>query len=154
MLPDGRGVWGEELLVSFDSAKDVRAAHVSEGTLIAIGLMAALHQQHDVRTLLLDDVDRALHPRAQEALINVLAQLQQSRPDLQVIATTHSPILLDYVRAEEVIVLALDDAGHTISARLSEHPEYERWRASTKPGEFWSFVGENWLSRALPGAAE
>jgi len=43
-------------------------------------------------------------------------------PELQIIATTHSPYLLDQLRPEEVRLLALDEAGRSVCGSLTAHP--------------------------------
>ncbi|WP_242515139.1 hypothetical protein [Sorangium cellulosum] len=68
-------------------------------------------------------------------------------PDLQVVATSHSPYLLDHFDAQDVLLTALLPDGSTACARLADHPDYERWKRTTRSGEFWSFVGEVWVAQ-------
>lgn len=65
---------------------------------------------------------------------------------LQIVATTHSPYLLDYVEADEVLLTSLGDDGYAAVKPLTEHPDYERWKDVMAPGEFWSTVGERWIT--------
>lgn len=97
--------------------------------------------------MLLDDLDRGLHPRAQRELVSLLRQLLSEQRNLQIIATTHSPYLLDNLKASEVRLTALHEDGTTAVARLDEHPEFEKWKDDFAPGEFWSAVGEEWVTR-------
>lgn len=53
-------------MLDFKGAPDVPAPLASEGTLPVIGLLTALWMEPKPRLLLLDDIDKALHPRAQE----------------------------------------------------------------------------------------
>jgi predicted ATP-dependent endonuclease of OLD family len=94
---------------------------------------------------LLDDIDKALHPRAQGELVVQLRKVLEMDPDLQIIATSHSPYLLDHFDLHEVLVTALRDDGSTACASLEEHPDFARWKTTTKAGELWSFVGEDWV---------
>jgi predicted ATPase len=120
----------------------VPAAAVSEGTLLALGIVTALHAPAP-RLMLLDDLDRSLHPLAQRALTDLLRQTADARPGLQILATTHSPGVLDRMAPEEVFVACGVEGSGTRLQRLTQHP---RWLASTllRPGEFWSLVGESW----------
>jgi hypothetical protein len=59
--------------------------------------------------------------------------------------------MLDEVEAEEVLVVR-GGPGGTRVARLSDHPEWQEWRGSMRTGEFWTWVGEDWLEPAA-GAA-
>jgi predicted ATPase len=145
--PVERQVWGHQMVLDFAGAPDILAPLASEGTLLAIGLLAALHAEPKPRLLLLDDIDQALHPRAQGELITQIRRVLEQRPDLQVIATSHSPYLLDHLEAHEVLLTATHPDGSTACASLREHPDFERWKETTKPGELWSFVGEDWVLR-------
>jgi predicted ATPase len=119
------------------------ARFASEGTLLVLGLMTVVHGVSSTRLLLMDDVERALHPKAQRSLVTQLAGLREG---LQIVCTTHSPYLLDVVDPEDVLVAraSLVD-GHTRIRRLVEHEDWGKWSRSMKPGVFWSYVGEDWL---------
>lgn len=120
------------------------ASLVSEGTLLVLGLMTIVYGLNGTRLLLMDDIDRALHPTAQRALITHLSTLGDQ--GLQIVCTTHSPDLLNAVNPEDVLVAwAAPEDGHTRIRRLAEHDDWDKWRRSMKPGVFWSYVGESWL---------
>jgi len=137
--------WGQQIVLDFKGAPDIPAPLASEGTLLVIGLMTALRTTPRPRVLLLDDIDKALHPRAQEELIKQLRNILERDPELQIIATSHSPYLLDHFQPEEVLVTALREDGSTACAPLTAHPDFERWKDTTRTGELWSFVGEDWV---------
>jgi hypothetical protein len=119
------------------------ASLASEGTLLVLGLMTIVHGLSSTRLLLMDDIDRALHPKAQRSLV---AQLAGLRTRVQIVCTAHSPYLLDAVDPEDVLVArAAPKDGRTRIKRLIEHEEWDKWSRSMKPGVFWSYVGEDWL---------
>ncbi|WP_437669243.1 AAA family ATPase [Sorangium sp. So ce131] len=142
-----RSYWGQQLLLDFMGAPDVPAPLASEGTLLVIGLLTALWMEPRPRLLLLDDIDKALHPRAQEDLIAQIRKVLEMVPDLQIIATSHSPYLLDHFDAQDVLLTALLPDGSTACARLADHPDFDRWKSTTRSGELWSFVGEDWVAK-------
>jgi len=121
------------------------ANQVSEGTLLVLGLLAALYAPDRPNLLLLDDLDRGLHPKAQKELIALLRGLLETHPDLQIVATTHSPYMVDCMQAHEVRMTILGEDGSTVCAALARHPEFERWKDEMAPGEMWSLFGEKWL---------
>jgi len=94
----------------------------------------------------LDDLDRALHPQAQSDLVGLLRKLLDQSSDLQIVATSHSPYLLDQLHPEEVRLTAIRDDGSVACAGLDQHPAFEQWKETMAPGEFWSFVGESWVA--------
>jgi predicted ATPase len=118
---------------------------VSEGTLLVLGLLTALHAAGRPSLVLLDDLDRGLHPKAQRELISLLRGLLETNPDLQILATTHSPYMLNCMEPNEVRMTVLRDDGATVCSPLAEHPKFEKWKDEMAPGEMWSLFGEKWL---------
>ncbi|TKD00095.1 AAA family ATPase [Polyangium fumosum] len=149
-----RHYWGQQLVLDFKGAPDVPAPLASEGTLLVIGLLTALWTEPRPRLLLLDDIDKALHPRAQGELVAQLRKVLAMDPELQILATSHSPYLLDHFEPEEVLVTALRPDGSTACAPLTEHPDFERWKSTTRTGELWSFVGEDWVTKQANDATD
>lgn len=137
-----------ELLIDMEGADQVPAAALSEGTLLTLGLLTALSTQKDSRLVLIDDLERCLHPKALGTLIAQIRAVQELRPGLQIVATSHSPYLLDHFHAEEVLLTNCDADGYAVVKSLTEHPEYKEWKGFMATGEFWSSVGENWLTGA------
>ena len=148
--PQQPSVVGKKLVFDFENASDVSAEFVSEGTLISLALLATTAGATDNHIVLLDDIERGLHPRAIKDLIAQLRALQQLNPGLQIVATTHSPYLLDYLEPQEIRVATMGDDGGMRIAPLTSHPEYERWKDAMAPGEFWSHVGESWVKNLEP----
>ncbi len=141
---------GNFMLFDFVNAKDVSAHLVSEGTLILLGLLTQILAPDRPRVLLLDDIDRGLHPLAQRQLIEALRRFMERFPDLQIIATSHSPYLLDCLHHNEVRLMSLDAEGYSTCKMLSQHPDFEQWRDEMAPGEMWSLFGEKWLAEGAP----
>jgi len=61
--------------------------------------------------VLVDELDLHLHPRWQVGLVQAL---KQTFPRLQFIVTTHSPMLLPGLEADEVVRLAQDEEGNVV----------------------------------------
>jgi predicted ATPase len=135
------------LIFDFKNASGVRAASVSDGTIIVLGLLSVIFGPDQPRLILLDDLDHRLHPKAQMQLVDLLHKLLDLFPDLQIIATTHSLYILDKLKPEEVRVMAINDDGSVACARLEDHPKFPMWKNSMSPGEFWSHAGEDWVKK-------
>jgi hypothetical protein len=142
-----RKVWGDQLVLDMQGAKGVAAHAVGEGTLMALGLLTVLLAPPFPRLVLLDDIELKLHPVAQARLIEVLRVLQKSDAGLQVLATSHSPFILNYLDPKEVRMTFLAENGFARCEKLTAHPEFEKWKDLMSPGEFWSTVGESWLEK-------
>ena len=144
--PQQPSLVGKKLIFDFQNASDVAADFVSEGTLISLALLAATAGATDNHIILLDDIERGLHPRAIKDLIAQLRALQKENPGLQIIATTHSPYVLDYLEGHEIRVATHDPERGMLIAPLNKHPDFERWSEAMDPGQFWSHVGESWVA--------
>jgi predicted ATPase len=123
----------------------IPARHVSEGTLVTLALLVVLAGPNPPGLVLIENLERGLHPKALRDLVDQIRLLQKQNPKLQVVATSHSPYLLDYVEADEILLTSLGEDGYASVKALSEHPEYDRWKDVMAPGEFWSTVGESWV---------
>ncbi|MBL8680641.1 MAG: AAA family ATPase [Myxococcales bacterium] len=135
---DGFALW-----VKFIDGATLPAEAVSEGTLLAIATLTMI-ENHHAGMLLIDDIDRALHMEAQSEYVKVLRDVQRERPDLQIVATTHSPLVVQHFEDDEVVVMARR-ADKTIAAkRLSQHPDRARY-ASLSAAEFWVAEQEQWV---------
>jgi predicted ATPase len=138
---------GEKLLVDMENGATVSGHMASAGTLLVVGVLAAVYLSQSPSVLLLDDLDHGLHPKAQKDLILALRKLLAQRSDLQILATSHSPYLVDNFAPEEIRLTTLRDDGTVACASMMDHPNFSKWKDAMSPGEFWSYVGENWITR-------
>ncbi len=142
-----KAYWGELLMFDTVSKKGIPASEMSEGTILATALLTLLHCENPPNLLLMDDIDKGLHPRAIASLVEIIQGIQEQRPDLQIIATTHSPYLLDHIPIQSVICMHVADDGFARAKPLSHHPEYDHWKDVMTAGEFWSSMGEEWVTQ-------
>lgn len=133
------------LLVDQVGADGVPAHALSEGTLMTLGLLTRLHAEDSPRLVLIDDIDHALHPKAQWELVGLLRKTLERIPDLQIVATTHSPYLVDVLEPHEVRVCALDAKGVSHCRSLADHPK-ARLLDVLSTGEFLGAEGEDWVA--------
>jgi energy-coupling factor transporter ATP-binding protein EcfA2 len=156
---DGQPVWrpvddtaiGDRFAIEFDDGFEVSSDLLSEGTVLALGLLTKLREPGRPRLFLLDDIDRGLHLGAQVKLVQVLRRLMELDLELQIVCTTHSPYLLDLFEPAEVRVLALDAERRTHARPLTEHPEFGKWKFGTQTGELWAALGEEWVLAGATG---
>lgn len=139
-------VVGSKIFFDFRGAPGVPAHAASEGTLITLALLTALHGPNRPSVLLLDDFDQSLHPQAQMELVRLIKSLLEQLPDVQIVATTHSPYVLDEMDPADVHAFALRDDGTVAVKRLSEHPDAEKMKGALSAGQLWSLDPEkNWV---------
>ena len=143
-ISDPRQVTGEELIFDTTSADGVPASEMSDGTLLALGLLTLLWSPSSPQLIMLDDIETGLHPLAQRQLMEVLKDFAEKH-DRQIILTSHSPYIIDELDAKDVWVMATDKEGISHTKRLSEHPDAERALSVLTTGEFASAEGEEWV---------
>lgn len=87
--------------------------HMSAGERAILRLSREIAQLKDA-LVLIDEVEAGLHPMAQNLLMLHLQQLAL-RNDLQIIVTSHSPVVLDSVPSHARIFLERNEQGDIIS---------------------------------------
>ena len=75
---------------------------LSDGTLLALALATAVLAREPPSLIVLESPDTHLHPHVMETLAEMLKLASQKT---QVIATTHSPYLLNYLPPESLVVV-------------------------------------------------
>lgn len=136
---------GQEIVFYMKSCHRLPAHAISEGTILALGLLAVLMNPTPPRLVLLDDIEQGLHPQAQRELMSVFKEIIKANPDLQIICSTHSPYIVDELTPSQVHVLSNDNSGFSHCKRLDEHPDVEWAKQTLTTGEFWDAEGENWV---------
>lgn len=110
---------GRLLLQFLDAPFDepILAKYASDGTLKMLAYLILLHGPHSYPFIGIEEPENFLHPR----LLPVLADECRSVSGFtQLLVTTHSPFLLDGLRAKEVRILWRDGDGYTSVRRASE----------------------------------
>jgi hypothetical protein len=140
-----REVNGFSIVFDFKGAPEVSATAASEGTLVLLALLTALHSNGQRTLVLIDDIEHSLHPMAQVQLMKQLKELLTQFPDLQIVCTTHSPYILDGVDPSDVRVFYPRGDGGIVTKRLSDHPDAQRAKGMLTSGELWSAESEAWV---------
>jgi len=120
--------------------------NISDGTLRLLGFVTALSLNHSL--VAFEEPENCIHPHLLELLVDMMR-----KADCQVVITTHSPYLLDYVEPEEVVVVwrEMGKEGLETKVRRPSEEELERVRKLLREG--WT-LGEVWYSGELGGVPE
>ncbi len=141
---------GQEIIFDMKNAPGLSPEVVSDGTILVLGIVTGIaatvrsQEEDEPALVLIDDIERGLHPRALSDFVDILRRMTREM-SVQILATSHSPYLLDWLKPEEVRITGFLNDGTATVCRLSDHPDFERWRDEMSPGEFWSTVGEDWI---------
>ncbi|MEB3342610.1 ATP-binding protein [Okeania sp.] len=136
---------GQEIVFDMKSGDKIPAHAISEGTILALGLLTVLMNPNAPNLVLLDDVEQGLNPQAQRELMSVFKEIIKVNPNLQIIFSTHSPYIIDELTPSQVHVLTNNNSGLTCCKRLDEHPDVEWAKQTLTTGEFWDAEGEDWV---------
>jgi len=116
---------GYALVLHRKDGVEIPAGLASGGTLVTLAFLTLIHYREARKLLLIEEPENALHPGRLKEIVPLLRRAVTSHPDSQVILTTHSPLLLDYVDPAEVRVFLRNeqddvevyDVGHVPDIR-------------------------------------
>jgi predicted ATPase len=122
----------------------VPAAELSQGMLYLLAVLTLSFDPKAPRLLCLEDVDRGIHPRLLREVRDALYRLShpeatglQRRP-VQVIATTHSPYLIDLFREHpEEVVISHKHGRAARFERLADRPDLPELLREGSLGDMW-----------------
>lgn len=127
---------GEKLIqllwLERDHDYPLHLSQLSDGSLRFICLAAALLQPMPPATIIIDEPELGLHPAA---IILLASLFKQAATRTQVIASTQSPLLLNQLEPDDIIVVDRVD-GATVLKRLDSENLTE-WLSEFSIGELW-----------------
>lgn len=109
-----------EMLLHRRDGTEVPANLVSGGVLVTLAFITIAELNGDL--LLIEEPENGLHPARLQGIVEMLRKAVASRPGSQVVLTTHSPLLLDYVQPEEVRLFARNNMGDVEVHHLEDVP--------------------------------
>jgi predicted ATPase len=131
-------------LRSRSKSEAIDAAELSDGTLLALAILALAYQPTPPSLVAIEEPERGIHPRLLRRVQDALYRLShpqafgESRPPVQVVATTHSPYFLDLYRDRpEEIVIAHREGDDARFERLIDRPEAKQILEGAPLGEVW-----------------
>ncbi|AHF89401.1 ATPase [Opitutaceae bacterium TAV5] len=145
---------GHTVLLRFrvrDEPGWITAEDVSQGTLYALGILTLAWNPEPPSLVCVEELDRGIHPRLLRELRDALYQLSYPPPPVagdagsvagrsptQVIATTHSPYLLDLFREHpEEVVIAEKHGRAAHFFRLSDRTDLAELLTGASLGDLW-----------------
>ena len=122
----------------------VSAENLSQGTLYLLAMLVIAFDPDPPAVLCIEEIDRGIHPRLLREVRDVLYRLSYpesfglARRAVQVIATTHSPYLLDLFRDHpEEIVIAQKQGTVARFERLADRPDIKELLSEGALGDMW-----------------
>lgn len=122
---------------------------MSSGSLRVLPLIATLLDPDPPPVMFIEEVENGLDPRTVGLVVDLMRAAAQSGRS-QIIATTHSPYLLDMLDLDDVLLCERGDKGPAFSWPASR-AEMQTWRHSFMPGRLYTM---NALQREPVASAE
>jgi predicted ATPase len=122
----------------------INAGDISQGTLLALAILTLAYLPDPPPIVCLEEPGRGIHPRLLRDVRDAMYRLAypdsagEDRFPVQVIATTHSPYMLDLFKDHpEEIVIAQKVEGNVKFERLSDRADLEEILQGTHLGDAW-----------------
>jgi predicted ATPase len=122
----------------------IKAKDLSNGIRLALAYLAIAYLPNPPKIVAFEEPERGIHPRLLRNIQEAMDRLAypesfgEKREPVQVIATTHSPYLLDlYKDRREEIVIADKDENGVHFERLSDMPNIDEIVQDAPLGEVW-----------------
>lgn len=130
----------------------IPAALASEGALLLTAFLSLAYGDTP-EILLIEEPENGLHPSRLKLVIDILRKISTgevgNRPR-QVLVTTHSPILLNYAKPEEVRIFQRDQEGGTRVTPMTKVRDIDKLLQEFAVGELWYLLGEDALLKEQP----
>jgi predicted ATPase len=150
-LPGAKSI---EYVLASDGPEPVTipASLASSGALILTAYLALAYSKTP-DLLFIEEPENGLHPSRLQMVVDVLRKMTTGEiggRKRQVVITTHSPLLLNYVKPEEVRVFVQDPGSGTSVKAMKDIPDIDRLMKEFALGELWYLLGEEKLFTESP----
>ena len=137
-----------------DKEAPVAAENLSQGVFYVLGILVLSFDPAPPAVVCIEEIDRGIHPRMLREVRDALYRLSyptamgEARAPAQVIATTHSPYLLDLFREHPEEIVITQKHGH--EARFERLADRADLAELLREGS----LGDMWFSGILGGVPE
>lgn len=131
------------------------AEDLSEGILYFLSLLAIIHQPKPPKILLLEEPEKGMHPRRLREVLDLVFELAEEK-DIQVIMTTHSPLVVDYFSDIPKSVFILEKPENETVVKNLQRDVIDPYNkecedAGEEPIPYTDALGEHWKMGFLGG---
>ncbi len=124
----------KEIVAYLQDGSRVPASLLSDGVVLFMGFAVIKHLSN-IKTILLEEPENGLHPARIRDVMKVLRATSEA--GIQIILTTHSPLVLNEMKPEEVTVVTRDREKGTQVWPLAETPFFKARAEDMTLGEIW-----------------
>ncbi len=132
-----------QIAENFSNTHEIPAEHISDGYLRLIALASLPELSEKISLILIDEVEDGLEPHILPDLIENIHQEQLA----QLIMTSHSPVLVNRFKAEQIRFVARNLNGAAISVGFDEINEIQKDFEYQGAGEIWFHTSSSTLEQ-------
>ena len=140
------GALGEPLFALRHGGREFAAPVLSDGTLRFAALTAAFFQPDMPRTLVLEEIENGIHPSRLRLLVELLRARSSEADGPQVMASTHSPVIIDWLTSLDLRHCFLcrhdEETGVSLIQPLDSLPRFTEIAQRQTAGELFT---EGWM---------
>ena len=129
--------------------ESVSAYSASDGTLRFLGMLAALLNEDYAGLYFFEEIDNGIHPARLHLLLDLIER-QTAKGKIQVVATTHSPDVLNLINdttfENTSVVYRDEDSADAVIRRVAELPNARELRKSQGLGRLHT---SGWMENIL-----
>jgi len=107
---------------------------LSTGTLRILALLSVLRHPKPSPVIIIEEIENGLDPRTIHLLGGEIRNFVESGYG-RVIATTHSPYLLDLLKLSQIFVVESDESGSPVFTRPASQKSLKDWAQKFSPGK-------------------
>ena len=107
---------------------------ISDGTLRLLALTLPAYLPDFGGAYLVEEPENGIHPRAVETVFRALSSMQ----NVQVLLTTHSPVIVGLAEGSQVICFSKTETGATDLILSTENPALREWQGETDLGSLFA----------------
>ena len=140
-------------LIDRYSEHHIPASDISDGTLRILGFLTALYQENTPSIICFEEIENGIHPwllHKMMELLKIVSTEGITGNPVQVLITTHSPVLLNYVEPHQVRAVELDGEGKTQVHNLPVDSVRFQKALEAYDGD----LGELWFTNVFGGNPE
>lgn len=122
------------IVICYKGGLNVPSWSASDGTLRLLALTLPAYLVDLVGVLLIEEPENGIHPRAVETMFHSLTSVYGA----QVLAATHSPVILGIAELGQVLCFAKTESGAVDAVIGTDHPALRNWKQETDLGTLFA----------------
>lgn len=135
----------KKLAFSLGDGRVVPVENMSEGVIYFLGFLSLIYLRNPP-ILLVEEPENGLHPARIKDVVGVLREISQTT---QVLIATHSPLVVNELKPNEVSVVTRTQEKGTIVTPIKDTPNFEERSKVYALGELWLSYADGDTERPL-----